>query len=101
MILSEDYDWLRNISPEIKKFLRENLKLELNFDKVFITTIASGIDFLGWVNFADHRILRTSTKRRMLKKIRTDINTATINSYLGLLSHGNSYKLKGKIFHFI
>ena len=28
------------------------------------------MDFLGMVNFFDHRILRTKTKKRMLRKIK-------------------------------
>ena len=56
------------------------------------------MDFLGWVNFCDHRVLRTKTKKRMLKKIKGNPVIETLNSYLGLLKHGNSYKIKGKIY---
>lgn len=97
VILSENYDWLKNVISESKKFLKEKLKLELHPDKIFIKTLASGVDFLGWVNFPDHRILRTSTKRRMMKRIKTNPMTETIDSYLGLLSHGNTDKLKKEI----
>jgi hypothetical protein len=75
----------------------EELKLELHPDKVFIKTISSGVDFLGWVNFSDHRVLRTATKRRMLKRIRKNPKPETINSYLGMLKRGNGNKLKLKI----
>lgn len=51
--------------------LLEELKLELHPEKLFIKTIASGVDFLGMINFPDFRILRTKTKRRMLKKVLT------------------------------
>jgi len=77
----------------IKEFLQENLKLELHPKKLSISTVASGVDFLGWVNFPDHRILRTKTKQRSFKKL-NDIN---FQSYLGILRHGNGHKLRMKI----
>ena len=66
--------------------------------KVFIKTLASGIDFLGWVHFPTHRVLRTATKRRMFKNIKTkENNENTIASYLGMLQHGNARKLESQI----
>lgn len=97
VILSENKEWLENSLLRIRVFLHEKLALELHPNKVSIKTLASGIDFLGWVNFTDHRILRTTTKRRMMKRIKESPKPETINSYLGLLGHGNSYKIK-KIF---
>ncbi|MBU3942395.1 reverse transcriptase/maturase family protein [Patescibacteria group bacterium] len=98
VILSLNKEYLKNIVPEIESFLKNNLKLEIHFDKTSIKTIYSGQDFLGWINFQDHRILRITTKRRMLKRIKSNPNLETINSYLGLLSHGNTGKIKEKIF---
>ena len=65
VILSEDKNYLENLLPKISDFLENNLKLQLHPDKIFIKTLASGVDFLGWVHFPYHRILRTSTKNRM------------------------------------
>ncbi|MEK7091568.1 MAG: hypothetical protein AAB900_01130, partial [Patescibacteria group bacterium] len=62
---------------------------------VSIKTIGSGVDFLGWVHFPNHRVVRTTTKKRMwrkLEKLENDLNV--LNSYLGLLSHGNAKKLQ-------
>jgi hypothetical protein len=59
--------------------------------KIFISTVVSGVDFLGWVHFPDHRVLRTVTKQRMFKAIKAKRgNEETVQSYLGLLRHGNS-----------
>ena len=74
-------------------FLRESLHLELHPDKVFITTIYAGIDFLGWVHFPRHRVLRTTTKKRMFR----NVGEENLTSYQGLLKHGNSYKLTRKL----
>ena len=90
VILSENYEYLKEILVPIKSYLKQNLKLNIHSDKIYIKTVSSGLDFLGLVNFTDHRILRTKTKKRMLKKI----NLKNSPSYLGLLKHCNSGKLK-------
>jgi hypothetical protein len=84
--------------PIIDDFLQTQLKLTLHPNKITIKTSASGIDFWGWVNFTDHRILRTKTKRRMVKRLKVNKSDATTSSYLGLISHGNTNKLKDKVF---
>lgn len=97
VLFSEDHKWLENQVPKIRDFLIKKLRLELHPQKVFIKTLASGVDFLGWVHFSDHRVLRTSTKRRMMKRIKEAKIQDTLNSYLGLLRHGNTYKLKKRL----
>lgn len=94
VLLSEDKKYLENVLPSISEFLKGTLKLNLHPDKVFIKTLASGVDFLGWVHFPKHRVLRTATKRRMLKNVKKNAKLESISSYLGMLSHGNAYKLK-------
>lgn len=98
VIMSTDRRYLEYILPCIGEFLNNNLRLVLHPDKVFISTIASGVDFLGWVHFPDHRVLRTTTKRRMLANLKKQKeNEAMIASYLGLLRHGNSWKLQNTL----
>ncbi len=97
VILAENKKQLERLLLLIRVFLFEELALALHPDKVFIKTLASGVDFLGWVHFSDHRVLRTATKRRMLKRIKDNPEPDTINSYLGLLKWGNSFKLKETI----
>jgi RNA-directed DNA polymerase len=93
VFLSHDKDWLMELLPRVGNFLHERLKLDLHPNKVSITTLASGIDFLGWVHFPDHRVLRTATKRRILKRMAEHPTPETTASYRGLLSHGNAAKL--------
>lgn len=90
-------DGLTNIIPKISLFLQERLKLKLHPDKVFIKTLTSGVDFLGWVNFPYHRALRSVTKRRMFKGIRKRPKNESLQSYLGLMSHGNTFELKQEV----
>lgn len=93
-ILSQDKKWLMDILPRINAFLLERLKLQLHPDKVSISTLAAGIDFLGWVHFPEHRVLRSTTKKRMLKNLAKDSRPEVLQSYLGLLKHGNSWKIR-------
>lgn len=92
-ILSDDKAYLENMLPKISGFLESRLKLRLHPDKVFIKTLASGVDFLGWVHFPRNRVLRSATKRRMFKRLGEDSKSEILSSYKGMLSHGNAYKL--------
>ena len=98
VFLSHDKTELEQRLRYIVVFLRDELKLQLHPNKVSIQTFASGVDFLGWVHFADYRVLRTSSKRRMLRRIReSNKDKQTLLSYTGLLSHGNAHKLQEQI----
>ena len=98
VILLDDKNRLKGLIPRIADFLGEKLKLHLHPDKVFVKTLTSGVDFLGWVNFPAHRVLRTATKKRMMKRIKKSPVSATLNSYSGLLKHGNTRKLQLEIY---
>lgn len=97
VFLSHDQKWLENLIPAVDTFLENRLHLMLHPNKVSIGTLASGIDFLGWVHFPYHRVLRTTTKKRMMKNIQETLSLPVLNSYFGLLQHGNAYKLRSSI----
>ena len=90
VILSQEKEWLEEIVPEINKFLSEKLKLTLHPNKIFIKTLASGIDLLGYTVFPNHILLRTKTKQRVLVRV----SEKNLPFYLGVLSHCNSYGLE-------
>ncbi len=98
VILSRDKEWLLSLMPRMRAFLSEELRLMLHPRKVSIRTFASGVDFLGWVHFPCHRVLRTATKQRMVRRIWRSRNPESVHSYLGLLRHGNTYKLRQHLF---
>ncbi len=109
VVLNTEKGYLKELILQVNNFLKERLKLFLHQDKVIIRKHHQGIDFLGYVSFPYYRILRTKTKKRMFKKIRVRIKglnqnkiskksfNQTIQSYLGVLKHCNSHKLKRKI----
>ncbi len=96
-VLSEDRKLLESLIPQISDFLYDKLHLTLHPQKLFIKTFASGVDFLGWVHFPDHRVLRTATRHRMMRRLKEHPEGATLQSYLGLLSHGNTFEICKKI----
>ncbi|MDD2753413.1 MAG: reverse transcriptase/maturase family protein [Candidatus Portnoybacteria bacterium] len=109
VFFSDDKKRLEQQIEPIRQFLRRGLKLELHPDKIFIKTLASGVDFLGLVNFPDYRILRTKTRRRMFKNIKNKYNNwqdglileesfgQSLQSYSGMLKHCNGYDIVKEI----
>jgi RNA-directed DNA polymerase len=93
VILSTNKNELTNLAKTIGDYLETKLKLHLHPDKTSIRTLASGIDFLGYIIFPNHIILRTTTKKRMLARI----NKINLPSYLGLVEHCNGFELKDEI----
>ena len=93
VILSDNLAWLESLIPLIEMFLAEKLCLRLHPDKIYIKTLNSGVDFLGIVSFSHHKIIRTKTKRRVLRLV----NEKNLPSYLGICRHANAYEVEQKI----
>lgn len=97
VFFSEDKHLLDGLLLRVSKYLFDELKLVLHPDKVYIKTLSSGIDFLGWVHFSDHRVLRKSTKKRIFRRVIESPIDKTYQSYLGILEHGNAWKIEKKL----
>ena len=93
VLLSQDRQELEDMLSVITKFLDQELHLTIHPNKTELRTFASGVDFLGWVHFPDHRVLRTKTKRRMYDRLAEHPSSETLQAYLGLLSHGNAREI--------
>lgn len=97
IILSWHKDTLQRLIVPISDFLTESLELELHPKKVTLRKLDWGIDFLGYIVLPHYILPRTKTRRRIFKKLKEKINSENFNqslqSYLGYLSHANSYKL--------
>jgi RNA-directed DNA polymerase len=95
VFLDDNKESLLRILSAVKSFLADELSLKIHPNKIYIKTVTSGVDFLGWVNFPKHKVIRTSTKRRMLKNLRkNNYEFASAQSCLGLLGHGSTYKIR-------
>jgi len=101
--------YLKNIIAPIHFFFKKKLALELHPKKITIRKFHQGIDFLGYILLPHYRLLRAKTKQRIFRKLEKRVReykNETINkqtleqslqSYLGVLSHANTYKLGQKM----
>lgn len=109
VILETERERLEKLVSALGNYLKENLKLTLHPDKIVIRKIHQGIDFLGAVVFPTHIILRTKTKRRMLRKIKARKEelraglidkksfSQSLQSYLGMLKHCRGRGIRNQI----
>lgn len=108
IILDNDKERLKEYGRRMTQFLEERLHLNFN-NKTALRPVRVGCEFVGFVIYNDHVILRKSTTLRMkrtLRKTRQDYHdnlitfkeaNATIQSYLAMLSHVDCKKFKEKL----
>src|SRR3990167_10662130 len=89
MLLHTNKEVLIDCLTKVQAFLQERLHLKIHPKKITLEPYATGIDYLGYVCFPHHRVLRTKTKRRMFRKV----NKENFSSYSGILKHCRSYNL--------
>lgn len=101
IILSRDKESLSRLIVPIEEFLKEQLKLELHPKKIILRKLDWGIDFLGYSILPHYILPKTKTKKRIFEKLKIKIHDENFNqsfqSYLGYLSHANSFKLTQKL----
>lgn len=104
IILSPDKEQLRHWLADIERFLRDELKLELN-PKTTILSAKNGIDFVGYKHRATHRKVRPDSVKRIKRtikkyesgKITKEQLQKSIASWTGHAGHADSYNLQKKI----
>lgn len=106
IILSSDQNLLESCFVEMSVFLWEKLKIKFHPRKISLKKWHQGIDFLGYVHFPFHEVLRTKTKRRMFRRIRRkklDLENGKITEesfgqsmqlYCGVLGHCRGSEIK-------
>lgn len=119
LLLDRDPNRLQMWEAAINDFLRDRLALDLNPNARKLAPVNNGIDALGYVVHADHRLLRRRTVRRFRQhlakaerdsvRVRDGIVSVRITpkraerwlarcaSYAGLLRHANAYRLTSAI----
>lgn len=108
IILDNNKERLKEYGRRMTQFLEERLHLNFN-NKTALRPVRVGCEFVGFVIYNDHVILRKSTTLRMkrtLRKTRQDYHdnlitfkeaNATMQSYLAMLSHVDCKKFKEKL----
>lgn len=103
VILHEDRQVLEDTIESIRAYLSASLDLQLHPQKVSIRTYVQGADFVGWVLRPSARTIREKTGRRLLNRLRDDVESyrrdefvgdgfgQAVQSCLGLLKFGDEH----------
>lgn len=98
VILSDSKPYLQQLLSEIRDYLQENLKLTVKDNYQVFPIEARGIDFVGYVFFHTHTLLRKSIKQSFARAIARKAGPQTLASYHGWAKHCNSGNLLKKLF---
>lgn len=106
VILYNNKQFLHNLFINIKEYVAD-LKLEIKRNYQVFPVESRGIDFVGYVIYHTHVLIRKDIKKRFLKKnVKLYKNKVSYNyyrrkmaSYLGWFCHANCFNLMNK--HFI
>lgn len=109
LVLHPDKKYLHEVKDVLGTFLEDELRLTLN-RKTGIRVANQGIDFVGYRIWPTHRRVRRRTVKKIKQRLRQmaaeyasgllsleEVN-AVIQSYIGHLSHADTYKLRQKLF---
>jgi hypothetical protein len=96
VILGKNKEFLHILRKSIQLCIGKNLKLELSKYQIF-PVISRGINFVGYVSYHSHIMLRKSIKKRLKRMIMKNPNRASIVSYKGWTLHANCRHLERKL----
>lgn len=109
IIVGRDRGALERITERCRAFLNETLRLDAPASKTWIAPVHRGVDWLGFVLFRYHRILRPATIHRMRGRIHSrvfayldeglsnDRLRSTFASYDGLLRHAHHRRERDRL----
>jgi len=113
ILMHENKEYLKSLIPVLSDFLLSSLQLTLHPDKIYLQHYTKGVKYLGAV-IKPHRIyIANRTKanfydaltkwnikireQKKLKKEELPEFISCMNSYLGILKHYKTYKLRKKM----
>jgi len=97
VVLSSDKASLHALLADIKQYLSIELKLDVKGNYQIFPVQARGIDFVGYVFYHTHTLLRKSIKQRFARMVARRKNPASVASYCGWAKHCNSNHLIKKL----
>ena len=97
VILDANKHYLHQILANIKDYLNCNLKLTVKHDYQVFPVKSRGIDFVGYVFYHTHTLLRKRIKKSFAKMLKNNPNKASIASYKGWAIHCDSKHLLKKL----
>ncbi len=97
VILSDSKEELHKLFKEIKSYLSSELKLTIKENYQVFPVEKRGIDFVGYVFFHTHTLLRKRIKKRFARAVAQGKDKSTLVSYEGWAKHCNSINLLKKL----
>ena len=99
VILSDNKPWLHQLLYDIRMYLHEKLRLTVKRNSQIFPVNSRGIDFVGYVFYHTHILLRKGIKQNFARMIAKNKNAASIASYNGWAAHCDSKHLLKKLLH--
>ncbi len=97
VILASNKHYLHIILSDIKHYLNTHLKLIVKHDYQIFPVVSRGIDFVGYVFYHTHTLLRKRIKQSFARMLKNKPNQASIASYKGWAIHCDSKHLLKKL----
>lgn len=97
VILSSDKAYLHQLLADIREYLTVNLKLEIKDNYQIFPVAVRGIDFVGYVFFHTHTLLRKAIKKNFARMMAKRPTQSSFNAYSGWIKHCNGKHLLKKL----
>jgi len=97
VILSNSKPCLHQLLADISAYLQDNLKLIVKGNYQVFPVDSRGIDFVGYVFYHTHTLLRKTIKQNFARMLKKNRNAQSIASYAGWAKHCNSKNLMKKL----
>ena len=113
IVVHPNKKYLKSIIPVFERYLEEKLYLQLHQKKIYLQHVSKGVLWLGVFIKPYRKYIRNRTKGNFFAAIRSwngviekagglpkstvEKFVATMNAYLGMLGHCNTYKLRQKL----
>jgi RNA-directed DNA polymerase len=97
VVLHSSKEYLHELLAEMREYLKVKLKLTIKSNyQVFVVSIR-GIDFVGYVFFHTHTLLRKTIKKRFARMMYRRRNRQSFSAYNGWVIHCNGKHLMKQI----
>jgi len=105
VILAPDKSYLHNLLKEISDYMTVKLNLQVKGNYQVFPTSIRGIDFVGYIFYHTHILMRKTIKKRFCRKVaklnKKELDPKTykmqVSPWLGWAKHCNSKHLQKKI----
>ncbi len=112
VIVHQDKEFLKSLLPKLSNFLLSTLQLTLHPNKIYLQHYSKGVKFLGTIIKPNRIYIANRTKGNFFNAIEKqnriilenkpskedkDAFLSSMNSYLGIMKHYKSYKLRKRM----